>query len=192
MSLTVVLTILVMVVLTAVFAAYELALVSVRIGRLKSLVEQKRRGAALALRMKERMEGSLAVAQLGMTVSAMIAAATGGASVEEKLSPWIVTQLGVSNRVADILALICVVVPLSALTVVIGELVPKVLAIKNPEWVCTTLSPGMWVFGKVIYPAVVVLEWLTTTLVELVERLLPHRKTDDAQAGLHELRAQVN
>src|SRR3954454_14364805 len=93
MSLTVVLTILAMVVLTAVFAAYELALASVRPGRLKALADQRRRGAGIAVRMKESIEKSLAAAQLGMTLTAVIAAATGGASVEEKLAPFIKERL---------------------------------------------------------------------------------------------------
>jgi len=192
MSLTVVLTILAMVLLTAVFAAYELALASVRPGRLKMLADQKRRGAATALRMKESIEKSLAAAQLGMTLTAVIAAATGGASVEEKLSPLIKQYLHLPEPYDDIVALICFVIPLAALTTVVGELVPKVLAIKNPEWVCVTLSPFMWGFTVVIYPAVVLFEWITTTAVEALERLLPSKKSDDHLAGLHELRAQVN
>jgi putative hemolysin len=192
MSLTVGLTILTMVLLTAVFAAYELALASVRPGRLKMLADQKRRGAGTALRMKENIEKSLAAAQLGMTLTAVIAAATGGASVEEKLSPLIKHYLHLPEPYDDIVALICFVIPLAALTTVVGELVPKVLAIKNPEWVCVTLSPLMWGFTVVIYPAVVLFEWITTTAVEAIERLLPSRKTEDHLAGLHELRAQVN
>src|SRR5438094_5494608 len=192
MSLTVGLTILAMVLLTAIFAAYELSLASVRIGRLKLLVEQKRRGALTALKMKEKMEQSLAVAQLGMTLTAVIAAAAGGASVEERLSPLIQRAFPALGHFADIIALVCFVIPLAALTTVVGELVPKVLAIKNPEWVCVTLSPAMAWFSTVIYPAVLLFEWLTTTLVTLIERLLPRRKADDHLAGLHELRAQVN
>jgi magnesium and cobalt exporter, CNNM family len=192
MSLTVVLTVLSMVLLTAVFAAYELALASVRPGRLKVLAEQKRRGAATALRMRERIELSLAAAQLGMTLTAVIAAAAGGASVEEKFAPVLRDRLHVPDHLADVLALICFVIPLASLTTVVGELVPKFLAIKNPEWVCVTLSPFMWAFSVVIYPAVLLFEWLTTRLVELLERFLPQRKTDDHLAGLHELRAQVN
>src|SRR6476660_7498504 len=107
MSLTVALTVLGMVLLTAIFAAYELALASVRPGRLKALAEQKRRGAATALLMKERIELSLAAAQLGMTLTAVIAAATGGASVEEKFAPFIRDRFHVAEHLADIIALIC-------------------------------------------------------------------------------------
>jgi len=191
MSLTVGLTILAVMALTALFAAYELALASVRVDRLKLLADRKVRGAATALRMKTRMEASLAVAQLGMTLSAVIGAAAGGASVEEKLSPLIEGWLQVKGPMADLIALICFVVPLTAATVVIGELVPKVLAIKYAEWVCVTLSPLMWAVALIVYPVVLLVEWLTTTLVRLIESVLPSRP-EEKHAGLHELRAQVN
>jgi putative hemolysin len=192
MSLTVVFIILTMLVLNGVFAAYEIALASVRAGRLKVLVEQKRSGAAIALRMKGRMEWSLAVVQLGITLVGAIAAATGGASVDESLAPIIRERTGWSYPMAHFIALTCFVIPLSAITIVVGELIPKVLALKNPEWVCTALSPLMWGLAALFSPAVLLLEWLTTTLVKLVERVLPQRKADDHQTGLHELRAQVN
>jgi magnesium and cobalt exporter, CNNM family len=192
MSLTVVLTVLAMVALTAVFAAYELALASVRVARLKVLADRKWPGAATALRMKNRMEGSLAACQLGMTLTSVIAAAIGGANVEEQFSPYIEKALGVSNHFADAIAIVCFVVPLAAITTVLGELVPKVLAIKNAEFVCITLGPFIWAFALVVYPAVLLFEWLTTTLVRLIESVLPRRQADDHQTRLHELRAQVN
>jgi putative hemolysin len=192
MSLAVVAIIAAMLLLNGVFAAYELALASVRTGRLKVLADQKRRGAATALRMKNRMEGSLAVVQLGITLVGAIAAATGGASVDEWLTPMIQPLVGGSHKVANAIALAILVVPLSAITIVVGELIPKVFAIKNSEWVCTTLSPAIWAFSLVVYPAVLLFEWLTTTMVRWIESLLPSRKTDERQAGLHELRAQVN
>lgn len=191
MTLPVTLIIVAMLLLNGVFAAYELALASVRVGRLKALVDQKRRGAAIALRMKNRMEGSLAVVQLGITLVGAIAAATGGASVDEWLAPLLIRR-GLSPHWAEALALTSFVVPLSAFTIVVGELIPKVIALKNPEWICTALSPAMLLFSFIVYPAVLLLEWLTKTLVSAVEHLLPARKTDDHQAGLYELRAQVN
>ena len=191
MSLTVLVTIFAMLVLNGVFAAYELALASVRTDRLKLLVERRVRGAPTALRMKNRMEGSLAVVQLGITLVGAIAAATGGASIDQGLAPAIMRTFGVSNQLSEILALACLVIPLAAVTIVIGELIPKVLAIKNAEWVCTTLSPLMWAFSLVVYPAVLLFEWLTMTFVRLVESVLPDKSVDH-HGGLHELRAQVN
>ena len=192
MSLSVVLIILAMLILNGFFAAYEIALASIRTTRLKALADQKRAGAATAVRMKTRMEGSLAVVQLGITLVGAIAAATGGASVDEWITPVFEGRFGMSHRFAHFLALACFVIPLSAITIVIGELLPKVLALKNPEWICTALSPPMALFGVIAYPAVALLEWLTTSLVKVVERLMPRRSAEDHTAGLHELRAQVN
>jgi magnesium and cobalt exporter, CNNM family len=192
MSLTTLLVILGMLLLNALFAAYELALASVRIDRLRHLAEQKRRGAATALRMKNRMEGSLAVVQLGITLVGAIAAAAGGASAEEDLGPWLQAAVGIRNgQLADFLALVIIVIPLSAITIIAGELIPKVLAMKNAEFFCTLLSPAMWIFTLVVYPAVWFLERVTKAFVTLAEKIFPSR-ADDHQTGLHELRAQVN
>ncbi|MFO0897940.1 MAG: hemolysin family protein [Pirellulales bacterium] len=180
-----------MLLLNSVFAAYELALASIKPSRLKQLVENRVHGAAAALAMKDRMEASLAVVQLGITLVGAIAAATGGASAEESIAPYFVSQLGLSERAADILALAVLVVPLSAITIIAGELVPKVIAIRNPELVCTLLSPGMRAFAAVVFPAVWLLEMVTTVIVGLIDRVVPKTHSPDAQSGLHELRAQV-
>ncbi|QDU26507.1 Hemolysin C [Anatilimnocola aggregata] len=197
MSLSVIAVIIVMLLLNGLFAAYELALASVRVDRLRLLTEQKRRGAATALKMKGRMEASLAVVQLGITLVGAIAAAVGGASAEEGLTPlirpWLET-IGIhSENWANFFAIACVVLPISAFTIVVGELIPKVFALKNAELVCLLLSPLMWVFSIVAFPAVWLFENITMQFVALVERLPFMKQTDDHRAvGLHELRAQVN
>ncbi len=197
MSLTVILIIAAMLLLNSFFAAYELALASVRVDRLKYLVSLHRRGAGSALHMKNRMEWSLAVVQLGITFVGAIAAAVGGSSVDEALSPvlqkWLSSLFGteVQQHYADALALVIFVIPLSAVTIIIGELIPKVFAIKNNELVCLMLSPGMRIFSLVVFPAVWMFEMVTKIVVALMETLLPARNVDHA-AGLHELRAQVN
>ncbi|WP_425617121.1 hemolysin family protein [Anatilimnocola sp. NA78] len=197
MSLSVISVIIVMLLLNGLFAAYELALASVRVDRLRLLTEQKRRGAATALKMKGRMEASLAVVQLGITLVGAIAAAVGGASAEEDLTPllrpWL-ERIGIhSEHWADFISIACVVLPISAFTIVVGELIPKVFALKNAELVCLLLSPLMWVFSIVAFPAVWLFENITMQFVALVERLPFMKQTDDHRAvGLHELRAQVN
>jgi putative hemolysin len=196
MSLSVVAVIVVMLLLNGLFAAYELALASVRVDRLRLLAEQKRRGAGIALKMKGRMEASLAVVQLGITLVGAIAAAVGGASAEEDLTPIIEPQLanlGIPASWASFISIACVVLPISAFTIVVGELIPKVFALKNAELVCTLLSPLMWVFSLVVYPAVWFFESITTQFIALIDRFPFMKQTEDHRAiGLHELRAQVN
>src|SRR5512137_1497758 len=126
--------ILAMLVLNAVFAAYEMGLASISRARLAILLHDRRKGAADAVFMKDRMEASLAVVQVGITVVGAVAAATGGAGVQEKFSPYL-QQWGLSGTLAHIVALAMLVVPLTFVTIVFAELVPKMIALHNNEWV---------------------------------------------------------
>lgn len=192
MTLATWLTILFMVGFNALFAAYEIALASASVARLKALADENRKGARAALFMKQNMEASLAVVQLGITLVGAIAAATGGAGAEENISPWL-QSLGFSNGMADFLAVTLVVVPLSAVTIVVGELIPKVFALKHKDWVSLKLSPGMRLLSKVVYPAVWALEAVVRTLMAWSERRWQPRldgyKTEVGE--MQELRAIV-
>ena len=133
---------------------------------------------------------TIAAAALASFAQSLLEA--GGASAEEKLGPWLQAAFGIrSGHLSDFLALAIIVIPLSAITIIAGELIPKVLAMKNAEFFCTVLSPAMWIFTLVVYPAVWILEGVTKGFVTLVESIFPSR-ADDHQTGLHELRAQVN
>ena len=126
--------VLVMVLVNGVFAGYEIALASVSLPRLQQLVTQKRAGAAAALVMKDGIEKSLAVVQLGITLVGLIAGATGGASATDDIAPYLRT-LGLKESLANLLAIAVVVVPLTAVTIVVGELLPKLFALRNNETV---------------------------------------------------------
>src|SRR5690242_21880299 len=98
----------------ALFAAYEIALASASLGRLKALADAHRAGARVALSMKQNMEGSLAALQLGITLVGAIAAATGGADADELIVPYLERSFGFSPRSAHVLSLAILVIPLSA------------------------------------------------------------------------------
>lgn len=193
MTLVTGLIILFMVVLNAVFAAYEIALASASLGRLKTLAEEHRAGARAAVFMKENMEASLAVVQLGITLVGAIAAATGGAGAKEAIAPRLEAWLQIAPRLADAIALAVIVVPLSALTIVGGELIPKVFALKNKEWVCLKLSPPMRALSLIFYPAVWVLEGVVRTMLSWSERRWrPSVEGQKAETSeMQELRAVV-
>jgi putative hemolysin len=178
----------------AILAAYEIALASITLSRLQAFVQEGRAGARAALYMKNNMEGSLAVVQLGITLVGAIAAATGGAGAEEQISPQLQAALGVSDGVAEVIAVACVVIPLTVVTIVFGELIPKLFALRNKEWVCLRLSPAMRSFSFAVWPVVWVLETAVTALMKWGERhwqqrLDRHMKTEAAE--LQELRASV-
>ncbi len=182
-----------MLALNAVFAAFEMALASISQARLVVLANQKKAGASSALALKERIGASLAVAQVGMTVTGAIAAATGGAGVQETLAPRLQELWHISHGLAQGLAVLGVVLPLSAFTVVFAELIPKVFAIENKEWVCLLLSPLMRICAWAIWPVANFFEWCVKSLLRF-ERLLFRRKADELGdiAGFHELVAATS
>lgn len=171
-----------------VFASYEMALASVSRARLEALRQAGRRGAAAAAYMKERLEGSLAVVQLGITLAGAVAAATGGVSVDEYLSPAVGRALGLSSEVADFIALACFVIPLSALTIIFAELIPKMVGINHGERVVLALSPVMKGVSRVFGPAVFVFESVVKGIMRLGRRTVGSLPAEE-RVGLLELRA---
>lgn len=194
MELIELLIVLLMVAVNGVFAAYEIALASVSLARLQMLAGEKRSGALSAIVMKEEIEKSLAVVQLGITLVGLIAGATGGASATDDLAPVLIS-MGLSPILATVLAIALVVAPLTAVTIVLGELVPKLFALRNKEWVCLNLSPLMRFFCISMAPLVWFLETSASGLMDLIERLWsPKRHTDTRSeaAEIQELRAIVS
>jgi putative hemolysin len=177
-----------MLLLNALFASYEIALTSLARARVSVLAQEHRRGAAAALFMKQHIEGSLAVVQVGITLVGAIAAAFGGAGVDELLSPWVQARTGLSSGWSHGIALMLFILPLSGAVIVLGELVPKMIAIRKPERVVLALSPMMRVFGLIIYPVVRTFEWLVTIVLRAIGISGSAAGSAD-RAGLLELRA---
>ncbi len=175
-----------MVLFNGIFAAYEIALATVSVARLHTLASDGRRGAAAAMSMKGDMEGSLAAVQLGITLVGAIAAATGGAGAQEALAPAL-HVLGISVNLARVLAIALVVLPLTGLTIVLGELVPKLFGLRHKEWVCVTLSPMIRWLSFSVWPAVWMLETSATALTNVSERFFKPRLHGDSASEAMEL-----
>lgn len=182
-----------MIAVNSVFAGYEIALASISVSRLQVMIRENRTGARAALYMKENMEGSLATVQLGITLVGAIAAATGGAGAEAKIVPLLQETFQMSVGVAEFLAIALVVLPLTVVTIIFGELIPKVFALRNKEWVCLRMSPAMRWFAWSVGPVVWFLENTVMTFMRLggrwQARLDEQMKTEAAE--LQELRASV-
>lgn len=179
-----------MLAVNAVFASYEMALASTSRTRLSALLHENKKGAAQALYMKDRMEASLAVVQLGITFAGAVAAATGGAGVQEAFAPYLSGTLGLPDFLAEILSLICLIIPLSAFTIVFAELVPKMFALGNKERVCLALSPSMKRIALIANPVVSFFETSVKKIMSFAFHKVPGNdpSLDDKQ-GLHELTA---
>lgn len=181
--------ILFMLAINAVFAAYEMALASVSRSTLAALVSQKKKGAEAAAFMKDRMEASLAVVQLGITLAGAIAAATGGAGIEETLAPFLMNSFGLSHLVSELIALAMLIIPLSCFTIVFAELVPKMFALGNKEWVCLKFSPLMKILSLIAYPIVRVFEQTVKKVIIVGRKKFEPAISKEELQGLHELRA---
>jgi putative hemolysin len=120
-----------------------------------------------------------------------VAAATGGAGVTARLSPYVQEQWGLSKTPANVLVLALLIIPLTYATIVFAELVPKMVALHNNEWVVLRLSPAMRILSNVARPVV----WVIESTVKAVISLLPRQARHDTGARgqwLHELRAAVS
>lgn len=179
--------IILMLLLNALLAAYEMALASVSRTKLSILAQEKRSGAEQALYMKDHMEGSLAVVQIGITLVGAVAAASGGAGADEMFSPVLQDWLHVSKRTADALAVALVVVPLSFITIVFAELTPKTFAIKNKEFVVLKFSPVMRVLYAVLSPIVKIMEALVRAFTKKTFTKAPDPK-EAQKAAMADLR----
>ncbi|MDD5328212.1 MAG: CNNM domain-containing protein [Phycisphaerae bacterium] len=180
----------VMLVFNAFFAAYEMGLASISRARLAILLSEKKKGAADAVFMKDKMEASLATIQLGITMVGVAAAATGGAGVQETFVPYL-QMIGISETFSRVLAIVLLMIPLTFVIIVFGELVPKMLALHNKEWVVLRLSPAMKVLLRTIGPIVSVIEVTVKKVVDLVT-LLGRIEPSSQGQWLHELRAAVS
>ncbi|MDD5194203.1 MAG: CNNM domain-containing protein, partial [Candidatus Omnitrophica bacterium] len=177
-----------MLVLNAWFAAYEMALASVSIVKLRGLAQENKRGAHDALFMKEKIEASFAAIQLCITLVGFIAAAVGGAGTTDILAPYLLQHFRISRLLADILSLIFFIIPLSAFTIIFGELVPKSFALKNREWVCLKLSPIMKSLYRVLFPVVSFFEGVVKLITETGSKKIGALGNYDL-LNIHELKA---
>lgn len=170
------------------FAAYEMALASVSKARIRHLLEKNAPGSASAQFMKERVEASLSLIQIGITLAGAAAAATGGAGINEYIVPLLESRYGIAEGAAEALGLVLLVLPLSFVTIIFGELVPKVFAIENKEFILLSLSPFFRGLYLLFYPLLFVFELIIKGVLAAANALLPARKRHHEISALAELR----
>lgn len=153
-------------ILNALFAAYEMAFVSIPRSELRALAKNGSKQAQKLLGLRESPERTLSIIQIGITLVGAIAAAVGGAGAEEMLEPYFRQSFGMSERTAEILSLGVVVLPITYLSVVVGELVPKTLALRNPAGIVLGGARFLFVADRVFSPIITVLEWSTQKILK--------------------------
>ena len=164
----------------ALLVLTEMAFVVVNKPSLRQLVRQGHRRAGILLRLRETPERTLSVIQVGLTLALALAGVVGGAGAEEELSPVIKRWLDVSENIADSIAISLVVLPLTYFTVVLGELVPKSLALRHSLSLALFAAPWLSLFEKILGPIVTVLEWSTKRFLSLL-RFLPRQSLGESK-----------
>ena len=148
------------------FAAAEIALVSLRSGQVTALAEGSARGRAVA-RLRGDSNRFLSAVQIGVTFTGFFASSYGGATLATRLQPGL-TGLGLPIALAATVALVLVTALVSYLSLVVGELVPKRLALQKPEAVSLTTAPVLDRVATLTRPLI----WLLSRSTNAVVRLL--------------------
>lgn len=160
----------------AFFAAYEMAFVSVPKPELRRLARTGIKEAQTLLALRENPERTLSIIQIGISLVSALAAAVGGAGAAESIQPYFMKQWSMGEVSAEILSVVLVVVPLTYLSVVAGELVPKSLALRNPVKIVLAGAKWLFIADRILAPAVNVLEWSTKRILKVFFRRskIPH------------------
>ncbi|AGH94736.1 hemolysin family protein [Pseudobdellovibrio exovorus] len=154
--------------MNAMLSCIEMAFVTVSKAHIKKLSQSGQIAAKRVLQLKQNPERTLSVLQIGITLVGAISAAVSGASAEEYLGPKILPYLNVSRETSEFIAIALIVLPLTYISVVIGELVPKSIALRSPLKVVLAGGYLLLAMDRIFYPFVILLESSTRFLTKFV------------------------
>lgn len=157
-------------VLNGMFAAFEMAFVSVSRPELRRLAASGNKAARRLLSRRENPERTLSIIQIGITLVAALSAAVGGVGAAESIQPWLMFEFGWTERVAEFISVLLVVVPITYLTVVVGELVPKSIALRSPVKIAMQGARVLFIADRALAPAVTALAWSTKQILRVFTR----------------------
>jgi len=159
--------VLALILVEALFVASELALVSLRDSQVRRIAEHGRRGAAVA-KLVSDPNRFLAVVQIGVTLTALLSSAYGAVTLSGTAKDALVEHLGLSDGLAGFVGVVGVTLIISYVTLVIGELAPKRLALQRAEGVALLVGPFLDRMAIISRPVI----WLLSKSTNLVVRML--------------------
>ncbi|PZP15533.1 MAG: hypothetical protein DI611_08845 [Brachybacterium faecium] len=178
--------VLLFVLIGGVFAGTEMAIVNLRESQVKQLEESGARGESTA-RLVRDPNLFLSAVQIGVTVAGFFSSAYGASTIAPSLVPYLV-DAGLSEATAGTMALIGMTLVVAFLSLVLGELVPKRLAMQNALAMTRIVGPPLSVFGKLMRPVI----WLLSASTNLVVRILGGDPDADREAvSAEEIRSMV-
>jgi putative hemolysin len=181
--------VLLLIVLNGLLAMSELAVASSRAAKLRSLVDQNVKGARRALVLASNPGRFLSTVQIGITLIGILAGAFSGVTLGGRVSDWLLT-FSLPENVAEPLGFGLVIGVITYLSLIIGELVPKQIALRSPERIACLVAPAMTMLAKVSAPV----DWLLERSGRLVLALLGQNRVKDdtvTDAEIHALIAEA-
>ena len=178
--------VLLFVLIGGVFAGTEMAIVNLRESQIKQLEEEGPRGERTATLVRDPNQ-FLSAVQIGVTVAGFFSSAYGASTIAPSLAPVLV-GFGLPESTARTAALIGMTLVIAYLSLVLGELAPKRLAMQNAMGVAKVVGPPLSLFGTAMRPVI----WLLSTSTNVVVRLLggdPHANRESVSA--EEIRSMV-
>ncbi len=156
-----------LILLNGFFALSEIALVSSKRSRLEQLKIKGIKGAKTALKLIKNSENFLSAIQVGITLIGIITGVYGGINISADITPFFL-QFEFLRDIAEELALAITIITITYFSIVVGELVPKTIALSNPEKIAVKIAPPIYYFSILFYPFVRFLSQSTS----LINRLL--------------------
>lgn len=192
---------LVLILVNGVFAMSEMAVVSSRKTRLQQWADDRRPGAASALALANQPSIFLSTVQVGITLIGITSGAFGEAALASDLAGWL-SQWTWLQQYAESLSVSLVVAGITVASLIIGELVPKRVALLNPEGIASAIARPMQLLSLLTHPVVRALSWVTegvlsllrlggTPLAPVTEEEINVLMEQGARAGVFEEHEQV-
>ncbi len=176
----------ILIVVNGLLSMSELAIVSSRPARLAGLVAKGVPGSRRALALASDPGKFLSTVQIGITLIGVLSGALSGATLGLRLSAWL-TEAGLSRGLADAAGVGVVVGGITYFSLIIGELVPKQIALRDPEAVAVRVAPAMTLLATVSLPLV----WLLDRSGKALLWLLGHRGEAEEKVSEEEIRTLV-
>ena len=176
----------ILIVVNGLLSMSELAIVSSRPARLAALVEKGVPGSRRALALASDPGKFLSTVQIGITLIGVLSGAISGATLGQRLTAWLI-ELGLSQGLADAIGVGIVVGAITYASLIVGELVPKQIALRDPEAVAVKVAPAMMLLAKVSLPLV----WLLDRSGKALLWLLGQRGDAEEKVSEDEIRTLV-
>jgi putative hemolysin len=170
-----------------VLAMSEAAIISSRKARLTQRAERGDNGAKIALELSQNPNRFLSTVQIGITLIGILAGAFGGATIAKDLAIPI-SKIEFLQPYSDAIAVVLVVLLTTYMSLIIGELVPKRIAIQNPENIARIVAPSMKFISRIGYPLV----WFLSLSTDIVLKILRVKATDNSAVTEEEIHVMID